>query len=91
MNDTESDFHHLLRTCDLIGDLLLTYIESNLTPFLKLSITASSNNSFSIVDSKLISYGDHFCNLSVVQFEDHSSSIQIDDITLFTRKRYMYW
>jgi hypothetical protein len=94
MNDTESDFHHLLLTSDLISDLLLSYIESNLTPFLKLrcdTITASSNNSFSIVDSKLISYGDHFCNLSVVQFEDHSSSIQIDDITLFTRKRYMYW
>ena len=53
MNDTESDFHHLLLTSDLISDLLLSYIESNLTHFLKQrcdTITASSNSSFSIVD-----------------------------------------
>lgn len=92
-NTTEADLHDDLST-DLIVDMVQSYIASNLAPFFERKcdkIVASSNSNFTVVDTMLTSYSDHFCNLSLVQFDDHSSDIKIEDLTLFTRKRLLYW
>ena len=93
-NVTEPDLQKVLSSSDLVVDLVQSYIVRNLVPFFERNcgkVVAKSNTNFTVIDTKRTSYGDHFCNLSLVQFDDYSSHLEIEDLTLFTRKRLLYW
>jgi hypothetical protein len=93
-NATEPDLQKVLSSSDLVVDLVQSYIVRNLVPFFERNcgkVVAKSNTNFTVIDTKRTSYGDHFCNLSVVQFDDYSSQLEIEDLVLFTRKRLLYW
>eukprot|EP01035_Chromulina_nebulosa_P025057 gene25057-32669_t len=92
-NVTEPDLQKVLSSSDLVVDLVQSYIVRNLVPFFERNcgkVVAKSNTNFTVIDTKRTSYGDHFCNLSLVQFDDYSSHLEIEDLTLFTRKRLLY-